>query len=86
MANSGDYHHFSVLPACRPITSGGCPEFLVVRQRDDGCRIGSNLFWEEEGVMRREYQILGREFETMLKRIKAVRAATNGGCSHDLRA
>ncbi|MFH0296196.1 Glu/Leu/Phe/Val dehydrogenase [Bradyrhizobium sp. 31Argb] len=29
------------------------------------------LFWEEEEVMRREYQILDRAFETMLKRAKA---------------
>jgi glutamate dehydrogenase (NAD(P)+) len=28
------------------------------------------LFWEEEEVMRREYQILDRAFETMLKRAK----------------
>jgi glutamate dehydrogenase (NAD(P)+) len=35
------------------------------------------LFWEEDEVMRHEYRILDRAFETMLKRIKAVRAAKN---------
>ena len=29
------------------------------------------LFWEEEEVMRREYQILDRAFEQMLARAKA---------------
>jgi glutamate dehydrogenase (NAD(P)+) len=29
------------------------------------------LFWEEEEVMRREYQILDRAFQTMLARVKA---------------
>ena len=29
------------------------------------------LFWEEEEVMRREYQILDRAFETMLKRVRS---------------
>ncbi len=33
--------------------------------------MGADLQWEEEEVMRREYQILDRALETMLKRASA---------------